>query len=174
MAHEGHDHHHHDHDHGASEIAVAVALIHVARGPDTTGLLMPTLARLLEAAGHSVVQRVSCDGRASTILQAVDAAQQQGARAIVLLGGTGLSAPEGAIEAVVPTFIKTLPGFGEWVRQQLFKPLGTHAFSLRAEAGLIRGQTLVFIVPAELQQATQIVNALIAPHLGELIRSALG
>ena len=172
MGHEGHDHHHHEeHEHGA--VAVSFSVIRVAAKPDANDLLLPTISRLLEGAGHTIVQRENCLNKPSEILKALETAQHQnGARAVIIIGGTGLGRSDVTIETVAPLLTKTIPGFGDWVRAESAKSTGTHSFFFRAEAGLMNAM-LIFVLPDELHLATKTVTSLVIPHIAELVNQAV-
>lgn len=69
-----------------------------------------------------------------------------GIRAIITTGGTGVTGRDGTPEAVTPLLDKVIDGFGEIFRSVSHQQIGTSTIQSRAIAGVANG-TYVFCVP---------------------------
>lgn len=176
MAHEGHDDHDHHHHHPADEhrasaptsVGVWVITCSDSRGPseDQGG---PLARERLERAGHSVVGSALVRDEPSAIRQAMQHAKEQGVRAIILTGGTGLSSRDVTVETVQPLFQRTIDGFGELFRMRSFAKIGSAAMASRAVAGVWEG-VVVFALPGSPHAVALALDELIVPELGHLVR----
>jgi molybdenum cofactor biosynthesis protein B len=88
--------------------------------------------------------------------------------AIVVTGGTGISARDTTVEALAPLFTKTLPGFGELFRALSFAEIGAAAMLSRAMAGTI-GTTIVFTLPGSPAGVRLALEKLIIPELPHMV-----
>ncbi len=129
----------------------------------------PVLARVLEQAGHQVVDRCILPDDPARIAGALRGwADDDGLDAVVLTGGTGISRRDGTIEAVTPLLDRVLPGFGELFRMLSFEQVGAAAMLSRAIGGLC-GETLVFAVPGSPRACELAASRLIGPELAHLV-----
>lgn len=191
MGHDGHDHddhghghsHGHDHAHGAGEgsrsahehkthapVSVSGFVITCSDSRDVnsdeSGKL---IVQELESDGHSIVGRVVVRDEEDAIRKALDQALAEGARAIILNGGTGVGRRDITVEVVDPLLEKRLPGFGELFRMLSFQEIGSPAMLSRATAGTFRG-SVVFVLPGSPQAVKVAMRRLILPELGHLVR----
>ena len=103
------------------------------------------------------------------IRQALRAAAEAGAEAIVVDGGTGVAVRDRTFEAVSALIEKRLDGFGELFRMLSFQEIGSAAMMSRAVAGTW-GQVVVFSVPGSLAAVRLAWEKLIAPEVGHVLR----
>jgi molybdenum cofactor biosynthesis protein B len=96
------------------------------------------------------------------------AADQAGADAVVVNGGTGVSGRDRTYEAVSGLLEKRLDGFGELFRWLSFQEIGSAAMLSRAVAGTWRGKA-VFSVPGSTAAVRLAWERLIGPELGHVV-----
>jgi molybdenum cofactor biosynthesis protein B len=113
---------------------------------------------------HRVVTDAA-DRIREAVLEAVDRLPVD---AILVNGGTGLTALDVTIEAVTPLFDKELTAFGPLFAQLSFQEIGAAAALSRATAGTI-GNTVVFCLPGSPNACRLACEALIFPELGHLV-----
>ncbi len=87
--------------------------------------------------------------------------------AVLINGGTGISARDTTYEAVSSILQKRLDGFGELFRMLSFAEIGSKAMASRAVAG-VRGNTLIFSMPGSTRAVKLAMEKLIARELGHL------
>ena len=92
--------------------------------------------------------------------------------AIILCGGTGISPKDVTIEAVRPMLVKTLPGFGELFRKLSFDEIGSAAVLSRALAGVADQGKAVFCIPGSPQAVGLVLEKLILPEAGHILKHA--
>lgn len=190
MAHEGHDHddhgHHHHHDHGhhehahhhhppaphAEEPAASVAVLVVTLAGAGQGLAYAVRSEL-EAGGHGVAGVREVQPGAQALEAVLADAQQAGARAVVLVGGTGLGRADTTVEALEAVFDKRLPGFAGAFAALAQKKLGAAGWRLRVTAGTWQG-LVVFALPAHAEAVRLAVEGLVAPEVGHAVRELMG
>jgi len=132
---------------------------------DTSGR---AIAELLEAAGHSVVDRQLVRDEPVEVARIVNEAIARGeARAVITTGGTGISRRDSTYEALTALFDKRLDGFGELFRVLSFEDVGPAAMLSRATAGII-GRSVVFLLPGSEAAVRLAMSRLILPELGHL------
>ena len=133
---------------------------------DASGRL---LRERLSGAGHEVVGAVIVKDEPSQIAAQLDAALAAGAQALVVSGGTGISARDTTFDALDSLLEKRLPGFGELFRALSYAELGSAAMLSRATAGTYRGM-IVFSIPGSEAAARLAVEKLILPEVAHAIR----
>ena len=89
-------------------------------------------------------------------------------QAILLTGGTGISAKDVTIEAVRPLFEKELTAFGPLFAQLSFEEIDSSALLSRATAGVVE-KTILFCMPGSLKACKLACKALVFPELGHLV-----
>ena len=97
------------------------------------------------------------------------AAEEAGADAIVVNGGTGIAARDRTYEAVSGLLEKRLDGFGELFRMLSWQEIGAAAMLSRAVAGAWGGRA-VFSVPGSKAAVRLAWEKLIGPEVGHVIR----
>ena len=90
---------------------------------------------------------------------------------ILLTGGTGISARDQTYETVQRMLTKLLPGYGELLRMLSFQQIGPAAMLSRAVGGLI-ANTVVLTMPGSPAAVQLVMQQIILPELGHLIREA--
>jgi molybdenum cofactor biosynthesis protein B len=93
--------------------------------------------------------------------------------AVIITGGTGISAQDVTIEAVKPLFAKELSAFGILFTQLSFEEIDSAAILSRAAAGVI-GSSIAFCIPGSIKACQLACKNLIFPELGHLIRHCRG
>ncbi len=88
--------------------------------------------------------------------------------AILVNGGTGISARDATYEAVSALLVKRLDGFGELFRMLSFQDIGSKALASRAVAGTV-GKALIFSTPGSTNAVKLAMEKLIGPELGHLV-----
>ena len=91
---------------------------------------------------------------------------------IIVCGGTGISPKDVTIEAVRPMLVKTLPGFGELFRKLSFDEIGSAAVLTRALAGVADQGKAVFCIPGSPQAVRLVLEKLILPEVGHILKHA--
>jgi molybdenum cofactor biosynthesis protein B len=126
----------------------------------------------LTTAGHRVVDRqIVRENPAEIRALLASLVSRDDLQAILLTGGTGLSARDQTYEIVTAFFTKTIPGYGELFRMLSYAEIGSAAMLSRATAGLI-GRTLVLTMPGSPAAVRLAMEKLIIPELPHLVREA--
>jgi molybdenum cofactor biosynthesis protein B len=125
------------------------------------------LAHGLTAAGIVLVDRRIVRDEVLALTQAIRAGLLAGADAVLVTGGTGLSARDVTPEALAALGVRPLPGFGELFRWLSFIEIGPAAMLSRAMAGTL-GAAVVFALPGS-PDACRLALTLIVPELPHLV-----
>jgi molybdenum cofactor biosynthesis protein B len=166
---------HHSHHHrraAAREIPTAIVTVSDTRTltTDKGGALV---AELLESAGHVVISRAIVADDPDRIGAAVRGAlAEDGVRALILTGGTGVAPRDVTPDTVEPLLDRVIPGFGELFRQLSYEDIGSAAILSRALAGLAQGK-VVFVIPGSTGAVRLAMEKLIVPELGHLAGEAV-
>jgi molybdenum cofactor biosynthesis protein B len=88
--------------------------------------------------------------------------------AIVINGGTGISARDGSTEVVTSLIDKELDGFGEIFRMLSFQQIGSAAIMSRAIAGVRKGK-LIIALPGSPDACKLAMDQLIIPEIGHMV-----
>jgi molybdopterin adenylyltransferase len=131
---------------------------------DTSGDL---IRERLAGAGHPVVASAIVPDDAARITSLLAELTGGEAEAILMSGGTGISARDTTFEAVAGLLEKPLPGFGELFRMLSFEDVGAAAMLSRATAGVYRGR-LIVSMPGSPNAVRLAMDRLILPELGHL------
>jgi molybdenum cofactor biosynthesis protein B len=136
---------------------------------DTSGA---AIAALLEEAGHALVSREIVQDEPADVRAKV-AAQLDNAdvQAIIVTGGTGISARDSSFEVISAFLEKRLDGFGELFRMLSYREIGPAAMLSRASAGLAR-RKIVISLPGSEHAVRLAMTKLVLPELGHLVREA--
>jgi molybdenum cofactor biosynthesis protein B len=156
----------------AAQVPTAVVTVSDTRTleTDTGGALA---AELLQTAGHPVAwRRVVRDEPAAIAAAVTDALRDDGVRAVIVTGGTGVAPRDLTPESVEPLLERIVPGFGELFRALSFQEIGSAALLSRALAGLARGR-VVFVLPGSRGAVRLALERLILPELGHLAAEAV-
>jgi molybdopterin adenylyltransferase len=153
------------------DISIDCAIITVSdtRTPqtDTSG---KEIDRLLQAAGHRVISYRIIPDEPTQIQAELDRAlaSESSIQAIVLNGGTGISARDTTYDTIASKLTKTLPGFGEIFRSLSYQEIGSRAIASRAIAGTYQ-HLLVFSLPGSSGAVRLGMEKLIIPELVHLV-----
>ncbi len=158
----------------AAPSSVPTALITVSdtRSPetDTSGDLV---AELLGGAGHPVTLREIVKDEPQAIAAAARRAlADEGTRALILTGGTGVAPRDVTPDAIEPLLERVIPGFGELFRVLSFEEIGSAALLSRGLAGLADGR-VVFVIPGSRGAVRLALERLVLPELGHLAAEAV-
>ncbi len=105
------------------------------------------LVERLQNAGHQLHSRTLVKDDVYQLRAEVSALIANSSVQVVLLtGGTGFTARDNTVEAVMPLLDQHIEGFGELFRQLSFLEIGSSTIQSRAFAGLVNG-TIIFSVP---------------------------
>jgi len=122
----------------------------------------------LEAAGHRVCTSTIVPDDADAIRAAVGATTTDPhVTAVLVTGGTGISARDVTLESIRGLWTKELPGFGELFRSLSFAEIGPAAILSHATAGVINGR-FVAVLPGSPAACRLAVDRLIVPVLGHV------
>lgn len=136
------------------------------RDTDTTGAMM---CDLLTAAGHRVASHDIIPDDPAIVRQRVERlGRDRACHAVLLTGGTGLSARDSTYEAVAGLLVKRLDGFGELFRMLSYDAIGPAAMLSRAVAGVCHG-TVVFSMPGAGGAVRLALEKLILPEIEHIV-----
>ena len=131
------------------------------------------IVELLQKAGYSVASRgILPDDRVLIGKYVGNAIGSNQVDAIIVCGGTGVSIKDVTIETVRPLMIKTLPGFGELFRKLSFDEIGSAAIMTRALAGVTDQGKAIFCIPGSPQAVKLVMEKLIIPETGHILKHA--
>jgi len=159
---------HADHQEQAEDTPVRCAVVTVSdtrtEDTDTSG---PFIRSALEDAGFTVTRYAIVPDEPARIAALLD--ELPGAvDAILMNGGTGISARDQTVDVVENHIEKPLPGFGELFRMLSYDEIGAGAMLSRATAGVVRN-TLVFAMPGSTNAVKLAMTELILPELKHLV-----
>jgi len=162
----------HEHKHSALEsVNCAVVIISDSRTEqdDESGKL---IRQRLTDHGHKVMSygilKNDVDAIRAKIEELVEQAELQ---VIITSGGTGASHRDVTVDTIEPMLEKRLDGFGELFRHLTYQEIGTGSILSRAVAGVI-GVKVVLCFPGSLNAATLVMDKVILPEIGHLVREA--
>jgi molybdenum cofactor biosynthesis protein B len=136
---------------------------------DTSGALV---RELLAAAGHRVVGSAIVRDEPADVQRVVRAAcANPDVQAVILTGGTGITARDSTFEAVEALLDKRLPGFGELFRMLSYQEIGGAAMLSRAQMG-IAARRIVVSLPGSPNACRLALDKLLVPELPHLVREA--
>lgn len=127
----------------------------------------PLVARLMEEAGHLLRGRTLIRNDVVAIQGEVHRWLNEGARLVVLTGGTGAGPRDLTVEAVRPLLDKELEGFGELFRALSFQEIGPAAMLSRGLLGLNQGRAIVCL-PGSTAAIRLALSKLLIPELPHL------
>jgi molybdenum cofactor biosynthesis protein B len=156
----------HEHEkHGLANLKVGVITASDSRTPenDESGKLIRSL---LEAAGHLVAYYAILPDDPERISAAL-ANNLDNLDAIIVNGGTGITARDGTTEVVRSLLDKELEGFGELFRMLSFNEIGAAAMMSRAIAGVRHGK-FVAALPGSPDACRLAMEKLLIPQLGHI------
>lgn len=151
-------------------LRIAVVTVSDTRSPatDTSGYLVASLA---EAAGHTIVERAIVPDEPDRIRLLLLNYLPAHIDAVLLTGGTGVSARDQTFETVSGLLTKALPGYGELFRMLSFAEVGTACILSRATGGLM-GEVVVLTMPGSSAAVRLAMTRVILPELAHLVHEA--
>jgi molybdenum cofactor biosynthesis protein B len=159
---------HADHQEHADDTPVRCAVITVSDtrtdATDTSGRFIRTA---LEEAGFTVARATIIPDDPTRIRTLIDALAGS-VDAVLLSGGTGISARDQTVDVLQGRIEKELPGFGELFRMLSYDEIGAGAMLSRATAGVYRN-TLLFAMPGSTNAVQLAMRKLILPELKHLV-----
>ncbi len=156
----------HEHEkHARTSLKVGVITASDSRTPETdeSGKLIRTM---LEAAGHRVdYYEILPDDREKISAALVN--NLENLDAIIVNGGTGITARDETTEVVKSVIDKELEGFGELFRMLSYQEIGAAAMMSRAVAGVRHGK-FVAALPGSPDACRLAMEKLLIPQLGHI------
>jgi len=161
------------HHRQAAPKAVRCAVVTVS---DTRTLENDRGGQLLEesltAAGHTVTRREIVPDEPNRIRALVEElADANVLDAILITGGTGITARDQTFETVSGLLTKTLPGYGELFRMLSYDDVGPAAMLSRTIGGLV-GQVVLLTMPGSPAAVRLALDKLILPELAHVVYEA--
>jgi len=136
---------------------------------DTSGAL---IVELSEAAGHAVVAREIVADEPDRIRPLLEGySRRDDLHAILVTGGTGISARDQTYETISALLTKPLPGYGELFRMLSFAEIGPACMLSRAVGGLM-GRVALLVMPGSRAAVQLAMTRIILPELPHLVREA--
>jgi molybdopterin adenylyltransferase len=156
----------HEHEkHARENLKVGVITASDTRTPETdaSGKVIRTL---LEEAGHLVAYYAVIPDDGEKISAAI-VTNLENLDAIIVNGGTGITARDGTTEVVKSLLDKELEGFGELFRMLSFNEIGAAAMVSRAIAG-VRHAKFIVALPGSPDACRLAMEKLLIPQLGHI------
>ena len=156
----------HDHEqHARANLKVGVITASDTRTPETdeSGGLIRTM---LQDAGHSVDYYAIVPDDSEKISAAL-VTNLENLDAIIINGGTGITARDDTAEVVKSVLEKELEGFGELFRMLSFQEIGPAAMLSRAVAGVRHGK-FIAALPGSPAACRLAMEKLLIPELGHI------
>ncbi|WP_442481473.1 MogA/MoaB family molybdenum cofactor biosynthesis protein [Aeoliella sp. SH292] len=156
---------------GETSLRVAVLTVSDTRTLETDkgGALV---IELLAAAGHEVADREIVPDEPMLVQAMLEQwVANETIDAVLITGGTGISARDNTFEVVALMLTRLLPGYGELFRMLSYQEIGAAAMLSRAVGGLC-DQTIVLTMPGSTAAVRLAMEKLIVPELGHLVHEA--
>ena len=154
-----------------SSLNVAVLTVSDTRTleTDASGALIVELA---ESAGHAVVAREIVPDEPERMRPLIRGwASAGGPHAVLVNGGTGISARDQTFETVSALLTKPLTGYGELFRMLSYAEIGPACLLSRAVGGLV-GRLAVLVMPGSRAAVELAMTRIILPELPHIVREA--
>ncbi len=153
--------------------APSVVTVSVLTVSDTRSLDSDTSGKLiqeaLESRGHRIAERQLVKDEPNAIRREVlRAIPRPEVDALIVTGGTGVSARDITPDVVEPMLEKVLSGYGELFRMLSFEEIGAAAMLSRALAGTAR-RTAIYVTPGSSGAVRLAMERLILPELAHLV-----
>lgn len=128
------------------------------------------IKELLHKEGHECVKHVIVPDEMAEIDQLIsEGIENEQVEAVLLTGGTGISARDVTIEVVERKIEKEIPGFGEIFRMLSYTDdIGSAAMMSRAIAG-VKNRKVIFAMPGSSGAVKLAMKKLILPELSHII-----
>lgn len=155
----------------AKKVVCAVITVSDTRTKENDGSGI-AIMESLKAHGHEIRQYSIVKDDVPMIQKSLrEAMEDDAVQAVILNGGTGITARDNTIEAIVDFKEKELPGFGELFRSLSYDEIGAAAILSRATA-FVSKKKLVFALPGSTAAVKLATEKLIAGELGHIISEA--
>src|SRR5262249_10061709 len=136
---------------------------------DTSGALIIELA---QAAGHRLVERAIVPDEPSVMEPLLRSyVTRDDLHAILMTGGTGISARDQTFETVSGLITKPLTGYGELFRMLSYAEIGPACLLSRAVGGLV-GRVVLLVMPGSRAAVELAMTRIILPELPHVVREA--
>ncbi|MGE5755791.1 MAG: MogA/MoaB family molybdenum cofactor biosynthesis protein [Planctomycetaceae bacterium] len=136
---------------------------------DTSGARIVELA---EGAGHRIVARAIVPDEPEAMRPLLEGWHDRAdLHAVLVTGGTGISARDRTYETISALLSKPLPGFGELFRMLSFAEIGPACMLSRAVGGLM-GRLVLLVMPGSRAAVELAMTRIILPELPHLVREA--
>jgi molybdopterin adenylyltransferase len=136
---------------------------------DTSGARIVELA---EGAEHRIVARAIIPDKPEVMRPLLKEWHDRAdLHAVLVTGGTGISARDQTYETVSALLSKSLPGFGELFRMLSFAEIGPACMLSRAVGGLM-GRLVLLVMPGSRAAVELAMTRIILPELPHLVREA--
>lgn len=130
------------------------------------------IVEYLESAGHVAAAReIVPDDPKKLCPLLTKFANDETIGAVLVTGGTGITARDQTFEALSELFDKTMPGYGELFRMLSWDEIGPASMLSRAIGGLI-GTTIVLSMPGSTAAVRLAMEKLIVPEIAHLVYEA--
>jgi molybdopterin adenylyltransferase len=130
------------------------------------------VAQMMEAAGHAVAAREIVPDDPARIGPLIERlANPAEIDAILITGGTGITARDQTFETVSGLLDKTMPGYGELFRMLSYEDIGPAAMLSRAIGGVI-DEVILLTMPGSMAAVQLAMEKLIVPEIGHLVYEA--
>ena len=124
---------------------------------------------LLQADGHQMAERCLVADEPDAIRGWIrDRLQHANIDALILTGGTGLSARDRTVETVSELFERPIAGFGELFRMLSYEEIGARALLSGALAGVVERRP-IFCLPGSTAAVRLAMERLILPILQHVV-----
>lgn len=131
-----------------------------------------TVIDALQSAGHQVKRREIVPDEPSVMLPLLEELRDDAdIDAVLMTGGTGISARDQTYETVTKLLTKPLPGYGELLRMLSYQEIGAAAILSRATGGLMQ-RTILLTMPGSQAAVRLTMEKIVLPELGHLVREA--
>lgn len=154
-----------------SRLRLAVVTVSDTRtlATDSSGDLIASLA---ETSGHAIIERAIVPDEPDRMRPLLLGYRDRGdIHAVLLTGGTGVSARDQTYETVSALLTKTLPGYGELFRMLSYAEIGTACILSRAVGGLM-DRMVVLSMPGSSAAVRLAMTKVILPELAHLVHEA--
>ena len=130
------------------------------------------IVELAEGAGHQVVARSILPDDPEKLRPLIERWQgRDDLHAVLITGGTGISARDQTYETVSALLTKPLPGYGELFRMLSYAEIGPACLLSRAVGGLM-GRLVVLVMPGSRAAVELAMTKIILPELPHIVREA--
>jgi molybdenum cofactor biosynthesis protein B len=130
------------------------------------------VVELLTAAGHQATAREIVPDDPARIGPLVKRlADPASVDAVLITGGTGITARDQTFETVSGLLTKTMPGYGELFRMLSYTDIGPAAMLSRAVGGVLNN-VIVLTMPGSIAAVRLAMEKLIVPEIGHLVYEA--